>query len=437
MTGKRFAVLGAGPMGLMAAIELLRAGHAVDLYERDDRIGGMSASFDFQGLKIERYYHFICKTDYPLFELLSSLGLSDQLKWTDTKMGYFVDGKLYKWGTPFALLSFPGLGSIDKFRYALHVMVTKGVRDWSKLDKVEATAWLRKWLGDRAYDKLWKRAFELKFFEHTGNLSAAWIGTRIKRIALSRRSLMHESLGYLEGGSDTLLAAMEKELLGLGGRIHLRAGIEQVLVEGNRVVGVRVGGEARPCDAVVSTAPLPYLPALVPDLPPEFAARIRAIQNIPVACVILKLKHAVSENFWMNISDPGIAIPGVIEYSNLNPGTREGEHILYAPFYMPKTNPKWSQPNDELIDEVIGYLGRLNPDFRPDWVVARHCHRYDLAQTICPPGFAAMLPPMRTPIDGLYMADTAYYYPEDRSISESVAVGAQLARLAAGAGRGD
>ena len=437
MTGKRFAVLGAGPMGLMAAIELLRAGHAVDLYERDDRIGGMSASFDFQGLKIERYYHFICKTDFPLFELLASLGLSDKLKWTDTKMGYFVDGKLYQWGTPFALLSFPGLGWIDKFRYALHVMVTKGIRDWSKLDQVEATAWLRKWLGDRAYDKLWKRAFELKFFEHTGNLSAAWIGTRIQRIALSRRNLMHESLGYLEGGSDTLLAAMEKELLGLGGRIHLRAGIEQVLVEGNRVVGVRVAGEARPCDAVVSTAPLPYLPALVPDLPPDFAARIRAIQNIPVACVILKLQHAVSENFWMNISDPGIAIPGVIEYSNLNPGTREGEHIVYAPFYMPKTNPKWSQPNDELIGEVMGYLGQLNPDFRPEWVIARHCHRYDLAQTICPPGFAAMLPPMRTPIDGLYMADTAYYYPEDRSISESVAVGAQLARLAAGAGRGD
>src|SRR4030095_14967574 len=152
--------------------------------------------------------------------------------------------------------------------------------------------------------------------------------------------------------------------------------------------------------AVVSTAPLPYLPALVADLPAEFAARIRAIQNIPVACVILKLKHAVSDTFWMTISDPGIAIPGVIEYSNLNPGTRESEHILYAPFYMPKTNPKWSQPNEELIDEVIGYLGRLNPDFRPDWVIARHCHRYDLAQTICPPGFAAMLPPMRTPIEG-------------------------------------
>jgi len=79
-----------------------------------------------------------------------------------------------------------------------------------------------------------------------------------------------------------------------------------------------------------------------------------------------------------------------------------------------------------LIDEVIGYLARLNPKFEPDWVLARHCHRYEFAQTICPPGFQALLPPMRTPVEGLFMADTSYYYPEDRSISESIATARRL-----------
>lgn len=432
MTVKKYAVLGAGPMGLMAAIELLKLGHQVDIYERDDRIGGMSASFDFDGLTIERYYHFICKTDTPLFALLAELGLSDKLKWTDTRMGYYYNGTLYKWGTPMALLAFPKLGLVAKLRYALQVMVTKNVKDWSALDKVSATDWLRKWLGSEGYDVLWHRTFYLKFFEYTENLSAAWIGTRIKRIALSRKNLLQESLGYIEGGSDTLLSRLEEVIGQLGGRIHLRSGIEQVLVEDGKVSGIRVAGQAVDCDAVVSTAPLPYLPALVPDFPPEFADSIRSIENIPVACVILKLTQRLTENFWMNISDPAIEIPGVIEYSNLNPGTRDGEHILYAPFYMPKTHPKWSRSNAELIDEVIGYLVRLNPVFKPEWVLARHCHRYDLAQTICPPGFQAQLPPMKTPIEGLFMADTAYYYPEDRSISESIAVGSTLARLAAG-----
>jgi protoporphyrinogen oxidase len=144
--------------------------------------------------------------------------------------------------------------------------------------------------------------------------------------------------------------------------------------------------------------------------------------------VILKLSAPLSRNFWTNINDPDMGIPGVIEYSNLNPAG--GKTIVYAPFYMPKTHPKWSQPNDALIDEVIGYLDKLNPAFRREWVLASHCHRYDFAQTICPPGFYGMLPPMRTPVEGLYMADTAYYYPEDRSINESVHVAKALATAA-------
>lgn len=425
---KNYAVIGSGPMGLMAALELLKAGHEVDVYERDDRIGGMSASFDFDGLDIERYYHFICKTDYPLFALLDEVGLSGRLKWTNTKMGYYVDGRLHEWGTPWALLKFPGLGWIDKFRYALHVMATKRVTDWGPLDGVNATAWLRRWLGERGYGKLWQRVIELKFFEHTDNLSAAWIGTRIKRIALSRESLFKESLGYLEGGSATLLEAMAARVRELGGRIHLSAPVQEVSSEDGRTTGLRIGGELRPHDVVLSTAPIQYVPAMVPGLPADFAGRIRALENIPVACVILKLKQPLSPNFWMNIADPEIDIPGVIEYSNLNPTT--GDAIVYAPFYMPKTHPKWSHSNQQLIDEVIGYLPRLNPAFRADWVLARHCHRYEYAQALCPPGFQAMLPPMRTPLEGFFMADTAYYYPEDRSISESVEVGRRLAREA-------
>jgi len=427
---KKYVVVGAGPMGLMAAMELLKQGHEVDIYERDDRIGGMSASFDFDGLKIERYYHFICKTDLPLFELLDELGLQGSLKWADTKMGYFFDGTLYKWGTPLALLTFPKLGVISKFRYALHVMMTKNVRDWTRLDRVNATEWLRKWLGQRGYDALWARTFHLKFFEYTENLSAAWIGTRIKRIALSRKNLFQESLGYLEGGSETLLFALERFILARGGRIHLRAGIERVVVRDERVVGVLAEGVELACDGVLSTVPIQYVAAMVPALPAEFADRIRTIENMPVACVILKLKHAISENFWMNISDADIGIPGVIEYSNLNPVAHGDEHILYAPFYMPKTHPKWAQSNVELIEEVIGYLSRLNPRFQPDWILARHCHRYEFAQTICPPDFFQQLPPMQTPVRGFCMADTSYYYPEDRSISESVAVAKKLVDVA-------
>jgi glutamate synthase (NADPH) small chain len=40
-TGKKIAVIGSGPAGMAAAQQLARAGHAVTLFERDDRIGGL------------------------------------------------------------------------------------------------------------------------------------------------------------------------------------------------------------------------------------------------------------------------------------------------------------------------------------------------------------------------------------------------------------
>ena len=421
------AVIGAGPMGLMAAYELLKQGRKVTLFELDDRIGGMSASFDFDGTKIERFYHFICKPDQPMFDLLKEFNLSDQLRWRDTKMGFYYQGKLYRWGDPISLLKFPRLGLITKLRYGLMALKLTKVTDWHKLDKIGVTDWLKKHVGEKGYQVLWKSLFYYKFYQYKDDLSAAWLGTRVKRVGLSRRSMFQETLGYLEGGSDTLLDVMEKKILELGGEIKLKTRVTEIIKENNQISAVRIDDKLHAFNQVISTIPLPYLATMAPCLPNNEMKKIAAVNNVGVACVLFKLKHSLTKNFWLNVNDDHMEIPGIIEYTNLNPAE---EKIIYVPYYLPQDHEKHQWTNEQFIAEATGYLSRINKDFDNNWILATHVARYGFAQTVCPPGFYDQLPPMQSQLKGLFMADTSYCYPEDRSISESVRIGKELANLA-------
>lgn len=430
---QKIAIIGAGPMGLAAAYELLKKGHAVTIFERDDRIGGMSAAFDFAGTPIERYYHFVCKPDETLFTYLKELNLFGKLKWVKTRMGFFFNGKLYDWGHPWALLKFPALRFSEKIRYAIQVLRAKSVQDWRPLDRISATDWLLKGIGERAYNILWKPLFYFKFYEHAHDLSAAWLGTRIKRVALSRKNIFQEQLGYIEGGSELLLNTLRDRIEGMGGTIRLRTPLtrihihsDQQIVQGLSFLDHQNNEHSESFDAVVSTIPLPYLVRIVPDLPPDEHEKIKAIRNVGVVCVLLKLKKPFSPHFWMNIHDPRIEIPGIIEYTQLNP-LNQKEAILYAPYYMPQTHPKYRQDPQLLIEEVLNYLKLIKPEWDPSDVLASFAHRYEFAQTVCTPNFFESLPPIKSAIKGLFMADTSHYYPEDRSISESFLLGAKLA----------
>ena len=180
-------------------------------------------------------------------------------------------------------------------------------------------------------------------------------------------------------------------------------------------------------DSVFSTVPLPYVPRMIPDLPQDYRSRFESIQNMGVVCVIFRLRRGVSRNFWLNVSDESMEIPGIIEFSNLRP---LNESIVYVPYYMPRDYSKFARDNEFFIAEAKQYIKQLNPEITDSDFIAEHASRYGYAQPVCQPGFSKVLPPIKTAIKGLYIADTSYYYPEDRSISESVNVGKQMANLA-------
>lgn len=427
MDKQRIAVLGAGPMGLAVAYQLARDGHRPVVFEADDRVGGMTACFDFGGLQIERYYHFHCISDHAFLKVLDELDLADKIRWVETKMGYWYQGQLQAWGNPVALLKFKGLGLVAKFRYGLHAFLSTKRNDWKSLDNIEATGWIRRWVGDEAWEVLWRRLFDYKFYNYSSNLSAAWIWSRIRRIGRSRYSLFREKLGYLEGGSNTLLQAIRADIEAHGGVVNLKSRVTRVVIDGGAVKGVDVDGVLQPFDKVVSTLPLPYVPSVMPDLPNDLLAKFRAIKNIAVVCVIVKLRREVTENFWLNTNDPAMDIPGLVEYTNLRP---LDQHIVYVPFYMPGEHPKFAEPDQAFLAKVRTYLKAINPTLTDGDFIDMRASRYRFAQPICDPGYLEKLPPVALPVKGLWVADTSYYYPEDRGISESIDFGRKMAAMA-------
>lgn len=427
MSGQRIAVLGAGPMGLAVAYQLVRDGHHPVLFEADDRVGGMTATFDFGGLDIERYYHFHCTSDTAFFEVLEELGLSDRLHWVATKMGYYYRGGVHPWGNPLALLRFPGLSLVAKFRYGLHAFLSTKRTDWKPLDHVEASGWIRRWVGAEAFEVLWRKLFDFKFYDYAYGLSAAWIWSRIRRIGRSRYSIFKEKLGYLDGGSATLLQGLKNYIESHGGEFRLKTPVTRVVLEDGRVRGVETAAGIETFDKVVSTVPLPYVPRILPDLPEAVLKAYRSVNNIAVVCVIAKLRQPVTENFWLNVNDDTMDIPGLVEYTNLRP---LDEHIVYVPFYMPGEHPKFQEPDQVFLDKVRRYLKTINPALTDADFLAIRASRYRHAQPICEPGFLDRLPPVQLPVTGLWVADTSYYYPEDRGISESIGFGRRMARMA-------
>ena len=101
---KKIAILGAGPMGLATAYYLIKKGYLPEIFEADDRIGGMTATFNFNGLEIERFYHFHCTSDHDYFEILKEFKLLHKFHWVKTKMGFYFNKKIQSWGNPFGVI---------------------------------------------------------------------------------------------------------------------------------------------------------------------------------------------------------------------------------------------------------------------------------------------------------------------------------------------
>ncbi len=436
----KVAIVGAGAAGLAAAYELGKHGHQAIVYEQAPFIGGQASTFDVGGERLERGYHHWFTNDTDIITLVKEIGLGHQIRWIDSTVGTFHDGKIYNFVTPLDLLKFTPLSLMNRVRLGLVTLYLQKRSNWRSLEKITASKWLRKYAGRQAYDNFWGPMLRGKFGdEYYNQVTLAWIWSKIQtRVASRGKGMIKEKLGYPIGSFGEVFDVLVKLIEENNGAVHLKSAVKRIIVENDNFVGLEVSPIDREpiiesFDAVIATTPSYIFPNLVPTLPKDYLAKLNNVDYLAAVLIVLVLDRPLSHVYWLNVADDSIPFVAVIEHTNLiNADHYGGKSIVYLSNYLTPDSPLYNFTQEELIREYLPHLRKINIDFDESWILTSYHHKVRAAQPVIPVNYSAKIPDHRTPFRGIYLANTTQIYPEDRGTNYSVKMGRQVAEMVIG-----
>ncbi|MBL7184357.1 MAG: NAD(P)/FAD-dependent oxidoreductase [Anaerolineae bacterium] len=477
----KIGIIGGGIAGLTAAYELAKQGHEVAVFEKETELGGQAGTFLIEGTRLERFYHHLFTSDRHILQLIDELGLSPRMRWIDSQVGLFHHGKVYDFVTPLDLLRFTPLSLPNRLWAGLVSIYLQRQADWRKYEGITAKEWLERYAGKSVYNAIWEPLLRSKFGDSYDEVSMTWFWGKMRlRFGSRPKGMQKEQLGYMEGSFQLLIAGLEKRIKEMGGEVYTNAPVERVVVEEGKATGLKFKvqsskltplkkacSEARPradfrtrgrlrelfsvdskfkvpeehptwnlepgtrnFDVIIATVPSFAFTEMVPELPSDYVGKLRHAKYQSALCLVLKMKQPLSHIYWMNISDPGIPFVAAIEHTNYMPPEVYGDkHVLYLSNYLPLGSPLFALSKDELLQKYLPHVQRINPKFDLDWVEESWLFRDDAGQPIITCHYSQQVPDHRTPIQGLYLANTSQIYPEDRGMNYSVHLGQKIASI--------
>jgi protoporphyrinogen oxidase len=404
------AIVGGGILGMTAAYRLAQAGVAVSLFERSRDLGGLVGSFDLDGHDVDRFYHVVLPTDHRVKGLADELGLGDRWRFRPTKVGFYDDGRLFSMTSPKEALTFPLLRFHERLRLGTFVARCQLTKSHEELDDTPLIEWLERTCGKRVTEKLWKPLLDSKFDGAYDDLPATWMWARTRRMGGTRDKQGREELGWLEGGYQTLIDALEQRIVALGGEVKAGTAVEQIAGDQRGATGLVVDGRYRPFDFVLCTLAPPMARSLLaPGLlerAPEDHCRY-----LGVISLLLRTKRSVSPYYHLNITDRRIKLTTVVETTHVVDPVYVGGHLVYVSRYVEPGHPDHDRPVDEIEREYVGYVKTIFPDLRDDEILAKVVQKARVTEPVHLVGGASRIPEL-FPVPGLAMASTAHVYPE-------------------------
>lgn len=427
---RKIAVIGAGFAGLSAALDLIKAGHEVVVFEASGNPGGLASGFkeDHWDWSVERFYHHWFQSDAHLLGLIEELGWSDQVLFPKPVSVMYHKGKFYPFDSIKAALLYPGLGwGINKIRFGLVGLYLRFTKNWKPLEKVTTEQWMRSKAGNFVFESMWKPMLDGKFGENwSDKVNMAWMWARL-HVRTTR-------LGTFEGGFQRFADKFAQKLIEDGVQIRYKQSVNKISKKSLGGLDVETGAEqSERFDQVLVTLSPGLMAKLAPDLPQDYLGELLKLNHMGAVVMTLSLKHPLSPDgyYWYNIpKQAGYPFLSLVEHTNfLKPEYFGGDHIIYIGDYLEKDHPNFAKSDQELLDEFLPHLKKINPKFEADWVKKAWVSKTGYAQPIPLVNHSKNIPSLQTPIDGLWFASMSQVYPWDRGTNFAVEIGRRAAKL--------
>lgn len=234
VNGMKVGIIGAGFSGLSAAYYLLKNGHNVTIFEKDPHPGGLAIGFQQKDWKwsLERHYHHWFTNDKFILNLAKEIEHKVIIRRPKTSV--YVDEGIYQFDSPISVLLFPKLSIVERLRMGFVIALLKYNPIWRPLEKLNATTFLPKVMGQKSYKMIWEPLFISKFGPYAKDISLAWFWARIVKRT--------PSLAYPEGGFLNFANHLVKVIKQKGGKVLFNTDVIEVLSKGKPQIKFARGG---------------------------------------------------------------------------------------------------------------------------------------------------------------------------------------------------
>ena len=354
-------IIGAGPAGLTAGLELVKKGATPRIYESSANVGGLARTPRIGDWRVDPGGHRFFTRNEEVMNLWMSLLPPDQWISVPRRSAMLVDGHSVR----YPLVGRDLLTQMG-FRRGIHGL---GSLLWSRLRRgmrpVEESASFREW-GTYEFGRYWFDLFFDGYVRKTwladpNDITSDWANQRIRpidwRLGSERGSADQEVFQYPVHGPGQVWEAAAAELAHAGMAVSCDSRVlEATLDKGEWSLKLQ-NGEIATGDAVFSSMPLRLL---VDVLKPEVPEHIRALaavlthRALITVAVALPERHDIPLN-WVYLPSTGLQVGRIQNYghwsSGLTPAGWDGTYLGFE-YFVSQDGDLWSA-DDEGLKTVV------------------------------------------------------------------------------------